>query len=148
MKRFLPIYLMFIATLTLHATIRVPQILAIQLNPKTDTLIWEYTGAKNLANGDLINVSGRFVTYGSKQIEWIQVGGEKIVFLVKSTDGVWVDVQQNGTTIYEIKLNHANGHIKVERSNGGLQLALHLDKTHTLPTDYIFSITSVKKSIN
>jgi hypothetical protein len=140
--------LIFIATLTLHAAVRLPHVPDIQLNPKTDTLSWEYTSVKNLANGDLINVSGRFVTYGSKQIEWIQVGGEKIVFLVESTDGVWVDVQQSGTMSYGIKLNLANGNVKVERNNGGLQLALHLDKTHTLPTDYIFTITSVKKSTN
>jgi len=100
-----------------------------QSSPLADTL--QFTG-KLMYVPDSIGVPkhSSFIFYGDQLITWSQKNGELIdSFVIRSTDGVWPDVNENGTLIYQVQSGKWQGEIRAVRVNKDARVIIDL-KNH------------------
>lgn len=101
-------------------------------DPATDTIRWYYGDIRSVIRSERVNIGGHFVSYGSKQLVWIQDGIDRTyTFDVIGVEGEWHNASKEGSLIYKATCLEVDGTIRISRQRKGLKIELdfsHPDK--------------------
>jgi hypothetical protein len=124
-----------------------PTLLAQQmLNPKEDTVRWEYKRIENRVQSEIVALSGHFISYGGKSFLWIQDGVDRQYhFKTNSLTGDWRDSRKAGEMIYRVTCNGEEGTLKLIRRGRNFLVELDFLQANKKTPHLILLITSITK---
>jgi hypothetical protein len=124
-----------------------PTLLAQQmLNPKEDTVRWEYKRIENRVQSEIVALSGHFISYGGKSFLWVQDGVDRQYhFKTNSLTGDWRDSRKAGEMIYRVTCNGEEGTLKLIRRGRNFLVELDFLQANKKTPHLILLITSITK---
>lgn len=91
-----------------------------------NTIRWQASAYVDEITNDRVETPSLFITRTNQQIEWDQ-GEEHTVMIVVSVESDWLDLAQDGSTTYVVRMqNDSNGTFIVKRLNGILSASLEV----------------------
>lgn len=90
-----------------------------------ETLRWTASGFRDLDSKEDFNNSCEFVTYGRKQVKWVQDDGKNVVdWNITGVSGSWSDVNKSGTIKYNIANSKTKGTVTIAKVPQGWKIDL------------------------
>ncbi len=109
------------------------------------TLQWNASGFRDLDASKDFTYDCKFITYGTKKVEWIQDQGNHVrEWSINDTQGKWSNIGTQGTYQYTFNDGAINGELTISKSAGGwiIDLVL-LGGTNDVKLKY--TVNSVEK---
>jgi hypothetical protein len=124
-----------------------PSLLAQQtLNPKADTVRWDYRKIENRVRSETVTLGGHFISYGGKSFLWVQDGVDRqYVFQTKSLKGDWNDSRRAGELVYRVTCNGEEGTLKLIRRGATFLVELDFLQPGKRTPHLLLLITSINK---
>lgn len=114
-------YLFFILSLTIF------QIGLKAQSFSSDSIQWNASSFVDKISNVSVGIPCTFITYNN-EIRWIQKDGEVVyTFAVGSIEGVWSDVNVNGTISYNVSLDGLVGKITISKVEGAYAILLDVN---------------------
>ena len=119
-----------------------------QLNPKTETIVWEVNSLYDVDYDTLSDYQSSFITYDESKIIWIQHGGQFVLeFKIQATKGTWVDVNSDGLFQYRTSLDGKVGTLTFERKNGSVSIGMNFEDDGRNQFPFVFNVSAVNKKL-
>jgi len=116
------------------------------LNPRRDTVRWEYGIVENRVKSETVPHAGHFISYGDNSFLWVQNGVDrKYLFKTRSLKGDWNDAKKNGQLVYRVTCNGEEGTLKLVRTRQRLIVELDFLQPSKTTPHLVLLITSIQK---
>ena len=116
------------------------------LNPKLDTVRWDYRKIENRVRSETVTLGGHFISYGGNSFLWIQDGVDRqYVFQTKSFKGDWNDSRRAGELVYRVTCNGEEGTLKLIRRGSIFLVELDFFQPNKRTPHLLLLITSINK---
>ncbi len=115
-------------------------------NPATDTIQWHYGDIQNVVRSEKVNISGHFISYGGKELVWVQDGVDRTYkFEVSRIEGEWTDAGKDGGLVYQATCLEVDGTIRISRRRKNLKIELDFVKPDKRTPHLTFEVDTYTK---
>jgi hypothetical protein len=119
-----------------------------QLNPKTETIVWEVNSLYDVSYDTLSDYQSSFITYNESKILWVQHGGQFVIeFRIQAARGTWTDANSDGVLQYRTSLDGKGGTLTFERRNGKVSIAMNFEDDGRNQFPFVFNVSAVNKKL-
>lgn len=107
---------------------------------------WYVSSMLNTDNGEELTRVSEFLITTDDTVLWKQDGGNKIYsFEVLSVSGVWNNLNEDGTVVYEVSRANLTGTLKFERDVHGYIITMDFRREGKNVMPYEFRVSEVNK---
>jgi hypothetical protein len=111
-----------------------------------DYLIWKTSECRNTQTNKTTVQSGMFKS-GIDSIVWVFDNGKMSDALpVISKEGSWLNVSEDGYTVFGVDWKNIAGTVRFQRSNGQTKIIMEFIKDKVNVTPYEFTVSQIEKN--
>ncbi len=116
------------------------------VNPRIDTVKWEYRRIENRVRGEMVSLGGHFISNAGKNFIWIQNGVDrKYTFYTKSVTGNWTNAGRTGELVYHVTCNGEDGTLRLFRTSRAIIVELDFLQPNKRTPHLYLLVNSIQK---